>query len=58
MKKLLVAVLMVTVYLSLFSCTPESFTDPVEEVQACCGNEGSVETPPPPPPPPSDNDGD
>jgi|TARA_R110000850_G_scaffold206511_1_gene332703 hypothetical protein len=55
MKKLLLLVLMVAVNLSLFSCTPESFTDPVEEVQACCENEGGLETPPPPPPPADNN---
>ncbi len=48
---------MLAVYLSLFSCTPGSFTDPIEGVQACCKNEGGVETPPPPLPPPSDNNG-
>ncbi|WP_292890300.1 hypothetical protein [Nonlabens sp.] len=57
MKKLVVVILMLAVYLSLFSCTPESFTDPIEGVQACCKNEGGVETPPPPLPPPSDNNG-
>jgi hypothetical protein len=51
MKKLLLLVLMVAVHLSVFSCTPENIIDHTEDVQACCENEGTVETPPPPPPP-------
>ena len=34
----------------LFSCTPESQINSVNEV-ACCGEDGHIPPPPPPPPP-------
>ena len=51
MKK--IAVIMFTGILisSLFSCTPERIINETENVQACCGEEGTIELPPPPPPP-------
>ncbi|AGC75948.1 hypothetical protein DDD_0821 [Nonlabens dokdonensis DSW-6] len=39
-----------------FSCTPEQLTDNLNEPQACCGNEGTIEIPPPPPPPKDETD--
>lgn len=52
MKKITVALFTGIVITALFSCTPESIIDSTENVQACCGNEGTILVPPPPPPPP------
>jgi len=48
MKKISLIVFTVILNFMLFSCTPESIVDEVNE-QACCGELGEI--PPPPPPP-------
>ncbi|GAK96941.1 hypothetical protein JCM19294_447 [Nonlabens tegetincola] len=38
------------------SCTPDSIMDDINDKQACCENEGTIELPPPPPPPEDDTE--
>lgn len=54
MKKTTLIVFKGILICALYSCTPENIIDSTEDVQACCGNEGTIELPPPP----SDGTGD
>ncbi|MCG2419483.1 hypothetical protein K8089_10655 [Aequorivita sp. F47161] len=49
MKKIAFISLTVFLYMSIFSCTPQTISEEVKSTQACCGDVGNF--PPPPPPP-------
>lgn len=51
MKKLYLIVLTVFLNMILFSCTPESISQDINEVGLCCGDDGNI-----PPSPPIDDD--
>lgn len=53
MKKISLIIVTVILNFAIFSCTPESIVDQVNE-QACCGDDEEI-LPPPPPPPPGDD---
>lgn len=53
MKKTSLIILTVILNTSLFSCTPETIADEVQE-QACCDEQGHIPPPPPPPAPGED----
>ncbi len=55
MKKAVILLFTIVLNIGLFSCTPESVTNEIQEQQTCCGDNGSI-PPPPPPPPPGDGD--
>jgi hypothetical protein len=49
MKKISIALLIVFLNATLFSCTPEDIAENEIQVEACCGDGEDI--PPPPPPP-------
>jgi hypothetical protein len=50
MKKLYLIIFMIFLNVILFSCTPESISEDINEVGLCCGDDGNL-----PPPPPDDD---
>ncbi|WP_431471851.1 hypothetical protein I5168_11470 [Nonlabens sp. SCSIO 43208] len=56
MKKITLTVFMGILISTSISCTPDSIMDDINDKQACCENEGTIELPPPPPPPEDDTE--